>query len=257
MKISALLLVKNEEEIIEDCLKQLEFADEIIVLDQQSSDQTEQIARKFTKNVFRTESEDFAKNRNLLANFAKGEWLLYMDADERLSGDLISEIKETISEAKYQAYYFARKNFILGCEMRHGGWWPDYAPRLFRKKNFIKWTGVVHESPKISGKFGHMTNPLIHKTARSVTKMLEKSIKWAKVEAKLNHDANRSKVTIPKAIKAGIFEFINRYFFKKAFLDGVIGLIESIYQALHATIVLTYLWELQNKTKEKYKEIDK
>ncbi len=257
MKLSALVLVKNEEDIIEECLKQLDFADEIIVLDQNSKDSTAKIARKYTDKVFFSKSENFSKNRNILAEHTKGEWLLYLDADEKLTSDLISEIKKTIINPKHQAYYFARKNFILGHEMKHGGWWPDYAPRLFKKDTFIKWTGKVHESPQVKGDFGYLENPLIHKTARSVRKMFDKSIKWAKVEAELRFSANQSKVSIPKIIKASFFEFIRRYFIKKAVLDGVIGLVESIYQALHTVMVLTYLWELQNKTKEKYKEADK
>lgn len=257
MKLSALLLVKNEEEILGDCLSQLKFVDEIIVLDQNSKDQTKKIAQRFTKNVFSTKSENFAENRNVLLAHAKGEWLLYLDADERLTENLISEIKNKIIAPKYPAYYFARKNIILGHEMKHGGWWPDYAPRLFQKGNLVEWTGMVHESPHINGEFGYLKNPLIHKTARSMSKMLEKSIKWAKVEAELRYNAGQSQVNILKVIKASVFEFTNRYFMKKALLDGTIGLIESIYQALHTVMVLTYLWELQNKTRKKYKEADK
>ena len=109
--------------------------------------------------------------------------------------------------------------------------------------------GRVHESPKICGNFGYLKNPLIHLTAQSMSQMFTKSIKWAKIEAKLIFQNNYPKVTILKVIKAISFEFINRFFIKKGFLDGRIGLVESVYQALHKAMILTYLWEMQTHGK--------
>ena len=114
MKISALILTKNEEEMIEDCLKQLDFVDEIIVLDQFSSDETADIAQKYTNKVLKTNNIDFDKNRMLLASEAKGEWLLYVDSDERISTDLRKEILEAVENNKISAYFIPRKNYILG-----------------------------------------------------------------------------------------------------------------------------------------------
>lgn len=254
MKLSALILAKNEEKMIADCLKQLDFADEIVILDQNSSDKTVEIAHNFTEKIYHTNEKAFDKCRNKLAKFAKGDWLLYLDADERLTTNSVEEIKSVIKSSKFSGYYFPRKNFILGHEMRHGGWWPDYVPRLFNKRSFINWYGRVHESPKIQGEFGYLKNPIIHNTARNMNLMLKKSIKWAKIEAELRYKAKQSKVTILKTTKMAIFEFIGRYFIKKAFLDGTLGLIESIYQALHQIMIMTYLWELQNKTAEQFKK---
>ena len=245
MKISALILTKDEEEMIDDCLKQLSFADQIIVLDQNSRDKTVGIARKYTKDIFETKEEGFDKNRNTLAKMAKGDWLLYVDADERLNETLVKEIKTAIYEDKYAAYYFPRKNIILGKWLRHTGFWPDYVPRLFKGTNLVKWYGKVHESPQITGNFGYFKMPLSHFTAQSMSKMLNKSIKWAKIEAELSLKDKHPQVTILKVVKGMLFEFINRYFVKKGFLDGTVGLIESIYQAYHKAMVLTYLWELQ------------
>lgn len=258
MKLSALILTKNEEDMIEDCLKQLNFVDEIIILDQNSQDNTINLAKKYTGKIYKSDNYDFAKSRNMLAKYAKGEWLFYLDADERVNSITIDEIKSILKSPQYDAYYFPRKNYILGHAMKHGGWWPDYVPRLLKKSTLIAWYGEVHESPKIKGRFGYMKNPITHLTARSLNLMLSKSIKWAKIEAVLRFDAGQSKVTILKTSKAALLEFIYRYFVKKAFLDGTIGLIESIYQALHQIIVMAYLWEFQNKTQEIYeREIKK
>lgn len=248
MKISALILTSNEEEMIDDCLRQLNFVDEIIVLDQNSRDKTVEIARRYTTHIFKTHQEAFDKNRNTLAKMAKGDWLLYVDADERLNEALVKEIKTAMRNNQHEAYYFPRKNIILGKWLRHTGFWPDYVPRLFKRTRLIKWQGRVHESPQITGDFGYLKTPLSHFTAPNMSQMFEKSTKWAKIEAELFSQNSYPKVTILRVIAAMFFEFFSRFFKKKGFLDGKVGLIESFYQALHKAMIFTYLWELQNDT---------
>lgn len=245
MDISALILAKNEEEMIGDCLKQLDFVKQIIVLDQNSSDKTITIAKKYKAEILSSSSEDFSENRNLLLSRAKSKWVLYLDCDERLNKENIEEIKKVINQNTHSAYYFPRKNIILGKWLKHGGWWPDYVPRLFIKSQLIGWHGRVHESAGVEGKSAYMKNPIIHLTARNLNLMLSKSIKWAKIEAELRYEAHQSKVSILKTIKAAGIEFINRYLLKKGFMDGTIGLVESMYQGLHQVMVMVYLWELQ------------
>lgn len=247
MKLSALVLARNEEKIIGECLSQLTFADEIIVLDQASTDKTVEIAKKYTNKITTTKNQSFDKNRNQLASQAQGEWLLYLDADERLFPQGISEIQKTIRDGRYSAYYMPRKNIVLGRWLKHGGWWPDYVPRLFKKSALALWQGAVHESPKVEGQFGYLTNPIIHHTARDISQMFQKSVKWAKIEARLHHRAHHKKVTIPTIIKAMAREFTVRYFLKLGFLDAGAGLIQSLYQAYHQAMVLTYLWERQKE----------
>lgn len=256
LPISALVLTKNEKDSIADCLKQLDFVNEIILLDQQSSDETVKIARKFTDKIFTTKSGDFSKNRNILKEEASYDWILYIDADERLSSDSITDISEAISSGNNSVYYFPRKNIILGRWLKHGGWWPDYVPRLFKKSDLSSWYGKIHESPKVKGTSGYFKYPLIHLTASDISSMSLKTIKYAKIEAELQLIANHPKVNIPKVIYAPTKEFIRRYFLKLGFLDGTVGFIESIFQAYHVAVVLVYLWELQNKTLEKYKKED-
>jgi glycosyltransferase involved in cell wall biosynthesis len=244
--------MKNEEDIISDCLTGLKFANEIIVLDQGSTDKSVAIAKKFTNKVYETSIEDFATNRTKLKELATNDWILYVDADERIGPGLISEINKVIKEDKFSYFYIPRKNFVLGKRIKHGGWWPDFAPRLFKKNDLIKWEGKIHESPLVKGQSANFKNALEHFTARTVTLMLNKSIRWAKIEAELYHKHNNPKVTILKVIKASSTEFIYRYIIKKAFLDGTIGLIESIFQALHKAMIFIYLWEIQNQVYEKF-----
>ncbi|OGD88708.1 hypothetical protein A2693_04565 [Candidatus Curtissbacteria bacterium RIFCSPHIGHO2_01_FULL_40_12] len=256
MSISALILTKNEEEMIEDCLRQLDFVDEIIVLDTGSKDKTVDLAKKYTKSVFQTSDSDFDKNRTLLAKTAKSDWLLYVDADERLTKELKTEIKQVINKSDCSAFHFPRKNIILGKWLRHGGWWPDYVPRLFKKAKLKQWSGRVHESPNIEGDFGYLKNPLLHYTARNLGEMLAKSIVWGQIEAELYNTHQMSKVTVFKITKAMTWEFIKRFVIKRGFLDGFVGFIEALYQATHRAIIFTYLWEIQNDVNQKYKRFN-
>lgn len=255
MNVSVLILAKNEQDIIEDSLRQLKFAKQIVVLDQNSTDRTVEIARKFTAEILSSQSYDFSLNRNILLKAAKCKWILYLDCDERLSDQNIAEIKQTLETGNCQAYYFPRKNIILGKWLKHGGWWPDYVPKLFLRGELVKWQGRVHESPIVNGKFGHMLYPLTHLTASNLNSMLEKTTRWAKVEAELAYEDNHPNVNAARTTKAIIFEFAKRYFVKMGFLDGTVGLIESIFQSVHKAATLVYLWELQNNTREKLKKI--
>ena len=256
MKISALILTHNEEKMLKDCLKQLNFVDEIIVLDQASTDQTVDIAKIYANKVVSASSEDFAKNRQLLAESAKGKWLLYIDADERLNSDNVQEIKTALKTKKYAAYFFARKNIILGKWLKHGGWWPDLAPRLFQKDKLLGWQGSVHESPIVQGEFGYFTAPIVHFTAQNISSMLAKTTKWAQIEARLFYSGRKNPtINILRVAKSLVSEFTSRFFGKLGFLDGQIGLIESIYQALHRCIILVYLWELQNGSEKKSRQV--
>lgn len=276
MKISALILTKNEQDLIEETLSQLKFADEIIVLDQNSDDKTVEIAQKYATKILSAEVEDFSQNRNRLKEEAKNEWLLYIDADERISQENIAEIEKTLKKSKHSAYlgpqsrvyrgtrtaecsafYFPRQNDILGKFQRHGGWWPDYVPRLFKKSDLVTWKGKVHESPQIKGLFGYLKTPIKHKTARNLSVMLEKSTKWAQIEAELYAKSDMPKVTIARVIRFSIVEFLKRYFIKLGFLDGKIGLISAVYQALHNAMILTYLWEIQNDSEKKFQHAER
>lgn len=255
LDISALVLTRNDATMLKDCCKQLDFAKEIIILDQQSTDNTVEVASKFTDKIIQSASSNFSKNRNQLAREAKCRWLLYLDTDERINKKNVEEITVAIKNPQYQAYYFPRKNIVLGKWLKHGGWWPDYVPRLFAKQNFQEWYGEVHESPQIEGHYGYLKNPITHLTARSMDQMLNKSISWAQVEAKLYFKASYPKINILRVIKASSREFIRRYFVKMGVLDGTVGLIEAVYQSLHQAMVLVYLWEIQNKTEQKLKSL--
>ena len=254
-KISVIINAKNEEEFITDCLESVKWADEILVLiSPDSTDKTEEIASQFKVRIIEQKPKemDFAAWHNQGMKEAKGDWLLWLDADERIPPLLKEEILQAIGskqhetrEVEYAAYAIPRRNFLLGKELKHGGWYPDYVKRLFLKKNLEKWTGVLHEEPIFKGEMGKLENPLIHLQPDTIEPALEKSINWSDIEARLLFEANHPPVVWWRILRMGVTTLFDRLVKKQGFRDGTEGWIESFYQAFYTIIVYIRLWEMQ------------
>ena len=135
MKVSVIVLTKESASVLGDCLESAKWADETVVVDSGSRDATKEIAQKYNARFFNFE-KGFSQKRNFGAQKARGEWLLYLDSDERITPLLREEIKKetkTTKDTGTSAYAIARRNILLGREMKYGGWWPDYVVRLIRK----------------------------------------------------------------------------------------------------------------------------
>jgi glycosyltransferase involved in cell wall biosynthesis len=154
VKLSVVITAYNEEENIKDCLESArEIADEIIVVDNNSSDTTSEIAKKYTKDVFNQENnpEKIDVQKNFGFSKAKGDWILSLDADERITDDLAKEIKSAIdSDDETTGYWIPRKNIIFGKWIKNDMWWPDYQLKLF-KKGKGKYTDGVHKALEVEG----------------------------------------------------------------------------------------------------------
>lgn len=245
--------------MIQTCLESVrKLADEIVFLDNNSQDKTVEIARKYTKNILIKDFEGYANERNILAKEAKGDWILYIDADERISAQLKDEILTTVKDTQHSAFGIPRKNILLGKWQKYGGWWPDYQIRLFRKSDFLGWEGKLHESPKFKGTLGHLENPLIHLTHRDIVSMMEKTAKWSEVEAQLRLQASHPEISGWRLARVALTEFCGRFFRKQGFRDGTEGWIESIFQAFSVFITYARLWEMQRQEKlsQTYKKFD-
>lgn len=249
-KISAIILTKNEEKLIKDCLDSVDWVDEVILVDTGSKDKTEEIAKKSGVRVYEVPRGSFSDWRNFGAQKASGEWLLYIDADERVPPSLRKEVMYAIKISAHTAFAIPRKNVLLGKEMRYGGWWPDYVLRLMRKKSLKTWKGKLHEQPEIKGSVGKLKNPLIHITHRSLSEMVTKTNIWSETEASLLFRAGHPKVTWWRFISIAFREFWYRAVKKAGFLDGTVGVIEIIYQMFSRMITYAKLWEMQLKTKK-------
>lgn len=249
MKLSILIPAKNEQDFIGECLKSAAWADEAIVLLNDSTDKTGEIVRQFKKIKVVADSDGtFASRKNKLAKLSSGDWLFYLDADERITPLLKAEILKTIKNKKsFSAYAVPRRNFLLGKELKYGGWSPDYVIRLFKKGDLRAFVGDLHEQPELAGELGKLTEPLIHLQPDRLEPAFEKSIFWTQIEAQLLLDAHHPSITWWRVLRMGFATLFDRLIKKQGFQDGLEGWIESVYQAYHTIIVYLRLWELQQR----------
>lgn len=244
MKISAIIISRNEETRIAKCLSSLAWVDEIIVVDNGSIDSTREIAKEQGAIVIlEGDVHDFAKLRNIGKENAHGEWLLYIDADEVVSPQLAKEMREAVSnqQSAISGYEIRRKNYYLGHP------WPgdEYILRLMRKDALKEWYGELHESPRVKGEAGTLHAPLLHHTHRTLEEMVTKTNEWSEAEATLRLRAGHPPVVWWRFIRVMLTAFFDSFIWKSGWRAGVVGWIESIYQAFSIFITYAKLWELQ------------
>ncbi len=246
--LSILILTYNEEDVIGDCLASLaDFADEIIVIDSFSTDKTQEIAKKHKATVVEHKLIDFSSQRNFGLEHAIEDFVLYIDGDEVVSEDFKNEVKIAVEKytegsdvggwfIKRDTYYFGKRWGLT-----------DQVQRLFLKKKLLKWEGVVHETPKIEGRFGIIHAPVKHFTHRNFSQMVEKTNKWSNYEAELRFKAHHPKMSSWRFIRVLSTGFLGSYFKGRGWRNGTAGFMESVYQAFSMFITYAKLWELQNK----------
>ncbi len=249
-RISGVVITKNAEEIIADCLDSLSFCEEIIIVDNKSEDRTAEIALKMGAKVFEHESQDFSESRNFGLKKAIGEWILYVDADERVAPSLREEIIKSTNNPinKCGGFRVKRKNFYFG---NHE--WPhiERLERLFRKDKLDGWYGALHESPKIRGEVGELEGYLLHYTHTDLSLMVEKTIKWSKIEADLRLKSGHPKMSWWRFPRVMLTAFFDSYIRQGGWKIGTAGLIESMYQSFSIFVTYARLWEMQEKLKIK------
>lgn len=244
--ISAVVLTKNEEKNIIDCLESLSFCDEIIVLDDNSQDRTVEIAKKQGAKIFVHSLENnFSKQRNYGLAKADGEWVLFIDADERISSALAYEIRRTILETKYNGFFIKRVDTIWGRRLRFGEAGSAWRLRLGRR-NTGKWVGVVHEGWFIDGKVGELKNELDHFPHQSVEEFIREINYYTTLKAMELHK-NKINVNWYDLILYPKGKFLKNFIFKFGFLDGIPGLIFALTMSFHSFLVRGKLWLLNQK----------
>lgn len=246
--LSVIVLTKNEEEIISDCLDNLKnFGKELLVIDSGSTDRTFDICERFGARVLKNTFADFSEQRNFAIKKAKGEWVLYIDADERVTEKFKKEVGAIIEnhekESGVDGYFLQRNNYYFGKE------WGliDRVQRLFYKPNFKEWYGVVHETPKIEGKFGLIESPISHFTHRNLSQMTRKTNEWSEFEAELRFKAHHPVMRPWRFLRVMTTAFLSAYIKRNGYKNGTEGIIESIYQSFSMFITYAKLWERQNK----------
>jgi len=258
MSLTVIIPAKNEETFISGALESVSFADEILVLDSGSTDSTATLAQKYGAKVIKYDWQGFAFAHNFGAQKAKGDWLLYLDCDERVSPKLKKEILSVLNDPKSDAYQLPRKNFIMGKWLKHGGWYPDYVTRLIKADALNQWVGDLHEYPLINGTTGQLSSPIYHLSHRGLAWMLHKSITYTRLNAQLLHEVGHPPVKVRNFFGAMAREFYFRAIRHSGWKDGFLGWLEIIYQTFNAFLIQVWLWQFQQtKTmKQTYHQLD-
>lgn len=245
--ISAVLSVFNEEKKIEKVLKSLDFADEIIVVDNKSTDRTVLIAKKLGAKVYSREN-NFMLNTNKNFGFSKAhcDWIFNLDGDEYVEQNTKEEILKAIrTESAFNGYFLPRKNIIFGKWIRHSLWWPDYQLRLFRRSKGKFPCEHIHEYLKVEGDVGYLTNPFTHENYENVSQFLYKLDKiYTENEVELFIKSGK-KLNWFDALGWPIEDFLKTFFAQKGYLDGLHGLVLSLLQAFYQEIKFIKIWEKQ------------
>lgn len=247
--LSVVIITKNEEKMITDCLISVQFADEIIVVDTGSTDQTNDIARQHRAKIVKSKGRDYSQFREDGLQAALGDWLLYVDADERVTPALRKEIQNIITgtQEPYTAYAIPRQNIFLGKPVHYGGWGNDYVIRLFKTVKLTGWHNPLHEQPDFKGDLGKLTHSLTHYSHRDLSSMLDKTLLFTGYEARLRYEAHHPPVTWWRFLRVMFTEFWHRFVRLSAWRDGPEGIIDGIFQIYNTFIIYACLWELQQK----------
>ncbi len=245
-EISVLILAKNEGHNIRACLESVRWADEIVVVDTGSSDDTVEQAQIWGANVLQTEWQGFAGTKNWGVNHLTREWVLWLDADERVTPELAEEIRGTLSNPEKDGYEIPRKANFLGHWILHGGWYPGYVLRLVRRELAHFEESRVHEGLMRPPKVGRLRNPLLHFTDPTLEHYLAKFNRYTSLAAEDLHEKGRHFHLTDLLIRP-VHLFLKMYFFKAGFLDGFAGFLLAQLSAFYVFTKYAKLFELQMK----------
>jgi glycosyltransferase involved in cell wall biosynthesis len=244
-RLSVILITYNEEDNIQNCLDSVKWADEIVIVDSKSTDNTVKIAKKYTKNVFIKDWIGYSENKNLALEKCTGDWVLWIDADERVMPDLAKEIKSIIdSNPPEHGFEMARRAYFLGKWIKRCGWYPGYVLRLFKKEHARFSDSKVHEGIELNGDKGRLNYDLLHFTDKDLDHYLWKFNRYTSYAAQELAENGRSG-GIAAILFRPFFAFIKMYFFKQGFLDGVEGLMLCLLSSGYVAMKYAKLWETQ------------
>ncbi len=246
--LSVAIIAGNEERNIGDCLESVKWADEIIVVDSESTDRTVEIARGYTDKVFVKKWEGYTIQKQFAIDQASCDWILSLDADERVSPELKAEIEKILEEeTEYDGFYIPRRNFFLGKWVKSCGWYPNYQLRLFRRGKGYVTKRKVHEGFVVDGKVGYLKGDIIHFTHMELKSTFAKVNEYSSLSAE--EKVGRKKVKGFHLIFHPLSAFLSHYIIRGGFKEGVHGLMVSLIHAMTNMQTYMKIWELQNVKK--------
>lgn len=247
MPVTVVITTRNDSNDIKDAVVSARnLTQDILVLDMQSTDNTQAILKDLGVNIFTITPHIYVEpSRNLAISKAQNEWVFILDPDERITTELAKEIHSVTGNSNSTTTYYKipRKNIFASSKwLKNGGWWPDHQIRLIKKSAFTHWPERIHATPIIEGEFQTLHNPLLHFFHGNLETMVKKTITFENIESDLLKEAGR---------KAGITTFFRKYLgemFRRlvknhGYKDGMIGVLEAVYQAYSKTITYLYLYE--------------
>jgi glycosyltransferase involved in cell wall biosynthesis len=246
-RCSVTIITLNEERNLRDCLQSAAWADEIIVVDSGSSDQTLEIARQFQARTFTNPWPGMREQKNFAADQATSPWIFNLDADERITPEGQRELSQTLAAPTADAYKVPRQNFFLGKWMRHGGWFPDDTIRLYRKDKGT-YGGINPHAGVVlrEGTVGRLRTPLIHYTYDSFSHYISKQYPYS--DAAARDLAARGKLPrhpYLRILTKTLWKFVEVFLIKRGFLDGTHGLVAAFGSTFAAYMKQARLWEIQ------------
>jgi len=245
--LSVVILTKNEENGIAECLNSVKWADEIIVVDDESTDRTREIVKQYTSKVFIKKMDIEGKHRNWAYAQAKNLWVLSLDADEMVTPELKNEIGRILnSETEYVAFSIPLKNYIGNHWVKYGGWYPAAKVRLFMKDNFKYEEVEVHPRVFIEGKCGHLSADIIHKGYPDLEHFLNSVNRQSTLEA-IKWINTKRRMSLAHACWRIVDRFFRKYFRKRGYKDGLLGFIVAFFDSLYQLMSYAKYREMLNE----------
>ena len=229
-RLSAIIITKNEADNIVECLRMLSFCDERIVVDSGSTDDTVRLAENHGGRVLTHRFQGFGAQKNYALLMADGEWVLSIDADERVTPALAWQIREAVNAAGADGYEFPRRSSFCGRPMQHSGWYPDYVLRLFRRSKARFSEDLVHERVIVDGVVERLTEPLTHHPVLKIEDALSRMDRYSTAGADMLVASGR-RVWFITGIVRGFWTFIRTYIIRAGFLDGREGFLLAVANA--------------------------
>ncbi len=242
--ISVFVISRNEENNIEDCLKSVKWCDEIVLVDAFSTDNTVNKARNFTDRIFLREWDGFSEQKTYALEKTCSEWVLSLDADERVTPELKDEILNVLEDVNsVNGFFIPRKSYFLDRWIKHSGWYPGYQMRLFRKEKTRVSQKRVHEGFIVEGESAHLMQPIVHYTHPTISDSLGKMNLYSPLEAE--DRVHTKNIRWFDLIAHPLSAFLRKYIAQKGFLDGMPGLILAVITAGLKMALYMKLWEKQ------------
>lgn len=243
-RLSVVIIARNEEASLPRCMKSVSWAGEVIVGDSGSADRTVEFAKDSGAKVYSYEWQGFGPAKQGGVDRAEGEWILSLDADEEVSPELAAEIRSVIElNNDVVGYYLPRRTEFLGRWMMHGGWYPDYVLRLFRKNRGSFTDATVHEAVRVDGPTARLQNDLLHYSYPTLERYFDKFNRYTSLAAN-EAFAKGQQVSLAGLTFNPIAKFLKQYVLKGGFLDGSRGLLLAILSSAYVSIKYAKLREL-------------